>query len=83
MLRRLFSEVIYVCVERIVLEILEERSVETIRASLGCERYVSHLGEFGVVVEGRNFELCYPFRRRIWIGPGSTVEDVRGLDSVD
>src|ERR1700751_2358946 len=69
-LRSLLRKVINVCIQRIILEILEQTSMKLIGSGLGREGHVSDLRKFGVVVKSRNFELSDALGRGIRIGPG-------------
>src|SRR3984885_11430754 len=78
MLWRLLCKIEDASIERIVLQILEERAMKSVRSALARERYVTHLGELGIVVKRRNLELRNSFRRGIRVGACGTIEDIRG-----
>ena len=81
-LRSLLCEVVDTRIEGVVLQVLEKASVILIRACLGCEGHVSHLGELCIVVERSDLQLVYSLRRWIWVYSGSAVENVGGRDTI-
>ena len=66
-LGRLAGEVQNGGVQHVVLQIFEQTAVKQVGAAFGDECDVGHLGKFGAVVEGRDFEFGQPFRRRVGV----------------
>src|SRR6202020_2225164 len=73
----LLCEVQYSSVERIILEILEKTSMKFICAALGCERHITNLRKFSIVIESCNFQFCNSLGRGIRVCASCAVEDIR------
>jgi len=58
------------------LKIFEKAAVELLAATLGGNRNVAELGEFGVVVELRNFEFTDEFGGRIHVAERTVLSNV-------
>ena len=83
LLRRFLREVEHPSIECVILKILKERPMILVRATSCGKRYVAHLGELSIVIEGCNFQLCNSFRRRIRVCTCSAIEDVRCRDTIN